>query len=120
MKNFPRMYILSNKTLNKGKAVAQSCHGLAAFQAKHPNEFDEWDNYYIVCLRADLESVYERFVMKALEESKKDKPDMFAIPKAAEYREPDMGDTLTAMAFCALNEKQLTLCEELFNNLPLV
>lgn len=120
MKNFPRMYVVTSNQLNKGKACAQACHGLAAFQEKHPSEFDEWSNYYIVCLKGNLDQVYEKYVVKVLDETKKDKVEHRAWPKAAEYREPDMDNTVTCMVFCALNEQQLAVCEEMFKDLPLV
>src|SRR6266567_2494613 len=107
MKNFPRMYIVSSSVLPKGKAAAQSCHALAAYQQTHPEKWEDWDNYYLVCLRGKPEEIWEQVFLECIEESKKPNPDKFALPSIASYNEPDMDNQMTAVAVLALNEKQV-------------
>ncbi len=120
MKNFPRMYIISSNVLPKGKAAAQSCHALAAHQQTHPEKFETWDNYYLVCLRGNPKEIVDKVFFMALDESKKSNPDRFSLPSMGQYNEPDMDNALTAVAVLALNEKQLEICDQLFKDLPLL
>lgn len=108
MKNFPRMYVVSSNKLNKGKAVAQSCHAIAAFQMEHPEAFKQWNNYYIVCIKGDLEAVAQKYEELGIK------------PNCSEYREPDMDNQVTARTFLALNTQELLSCESLCKDLPLV
>ena len=120
MKNLPRLYIVVDNTLNKGKATAQSCHAVAEFAIIHHDKFEQWDNEFIVCLRGNPETVYNKIFGLVLAESKKENPDRFALPSISDYHEPDMADKMTAVAVLALNEKQLEVCESLFKDLPLI
>lgn len=120
MKNLPRLYIVVDNTLNKGKATAQSCHAVAEYAITHPDKFQMWDNEFIVCLRGNPETIYNKIFEKVMLEAKKPDPDRLALPSIADYHEPDMEDKMTAVAVLALHEKQLAVCEELFKDLPLI
>jgi len=114
------MYIVSSSQLNKGKAAAQSCHALAAYQIIHPAKFDEWCNYYLVCLRGNPKEIFDKIFNMLMDEISKTNPDKFSLPSISQYNEPAMDNALTAVAVLALNEKQVAVCDSLFKDLPLL
>jgi peptidyl-tRNA hydrolase len=120
MKNLPRLYVVVSNKLNKGKATAQSCHAVAEFAIVHHDKFAQWDNHTIVCLRGNPKDVYETIFGLVMDETKELNPNKFVIPSIAAYHESDMENEMTAVAVLALNEEQLSVCEKLFNDLPLI
>ena len=77
--------------MTAGYQIAQTAHGVAAFAISKPSEFHQWheESQYIVALQTEdsgsLELLFERAISRELT----------PIP----FREPDLGDSLTSVAF---------------------
>lgn len=99
-----KLYVVVRNDLPPGLQVAQACHALREFVARHPGLDEQWyrgsNNLVILQVRgkADLDVL-------------RDRADKLEIAYA-DFHEPDMGGTLTAVAFSA--EAKLIL-----SNLPL-
>lgn len=85
-----RLFIVTRSDLEPGAIAAQSCHGLRAFAAKHPEIDEAWhrDSNNLVIL-----AVPDEAALLALE--KRMEANGFA---SAIFREPDFGDEATSLA----------------------
>lgn len=82
-----KMYILIRDDLSKSQQAVQGGHALAAFMLSYPDLASEWNNKTIVYLKTDFETLtrYEQLLP-------------LADLNIASFREPDIGDELTALA----------------------
>ena len=102
-----KLVTIVRSDLSKGQIVVQSCHAVADFAIEHKDEFKSWKlgSNYLCCLQASLPKIYQYI----------DKLAFFGI-KHTIFREPDIGNEVTALAVEALNEKTHNL---LYKNLKL-
>ena len=101
-----KLYIITRSDLSPGLQIAQSCHALREFVEIHPKIDKAWykDSNYLVIL-----SVNNEFSLELLIEKAKENDIKFAL-----FREPDLDDQITAVAFePSINSKHL------FRDLPL-
>ena len=93
--------------LQPGYKCVQSAHALADFAVKFTNEFKQWQmgSNYLCCLEAS-ESKINRLIEKL---------DYLEI-KYEIFREPDIGNQMTALAVEAISREQH---KKLFKNLKL-
>ncbi len=82
-----KMFILVRNDLSKSKQAVQGGHALAAFMLSYPDLAEEWGNHTIVYLKTDLETLTRHVKLLPL-----------ADINVAYFREPDIGDELTALA----------------------
>ena len=101
------MIIICSDDMTQGYKVVQSAHALADFAVKHQDEFLKWQmgSNYLCCLEAS-ESKINRLI---------DKLDYLEI-KYEIFREPDIGNQMTAIAVEAISREQH---KKLFKNLKL-
>jgi hypothetical protein len=87
--------------------VAQSVHAMADFAVKFNQEFKQWQlgSNYLCCLEASKDKI-ERILYKLKDEGIKHEV----------FREPDIGNQMTAIAVEALSREQH---KKLFKNLKL-
>jgi len=86
-----KLYVIVRRDLpSQGAVVAQACHGMRAFAAAHPEVEKDWydKSNNLVVLAADGESALADIATAARAKGL----------RLAEFREPDYGDTLTALA----------------------
>lgn len=85
-----KLFIVTRSDLPPGARCAQSCHGLRAFVAAHPEVDRMWfeSSNNLVVLEATDELALEQLVARAT---------AAGVPMAT-YREPDLADALTAVA----------------------
>lgn len=105
----PRLYVLSRADLignatTKGYQAAQATHAAVAYILKYPEQ--TWNNEWLIVVSVEDEERLEYYSWKA---QKKGLP-------VAEWREPDLEDTLTAIAVEIKEERDA----ELFKKLPLL
>ncbi len=105
----PRLYVLSRADLigdatTKGYQAAQSAHAVAAYLLKYPEQ--TWNNEWLIIISVEDEERLEYYSWKA---------DKAGLP-VAEWHEPDLDDTLTAIAVEIHEENQANL----FKKLPLL
>ena len=77
-----RLYILIDKTLEPVYACVQGGHAVAAYLLEHPEQ--TWNNSYLIYLKCNLYSMKRRLIKLGKDFS--------------EFREPDLGNKLTAIA----------------------
>lgn len=51
------MFLLVDQGLSKGLASAQAGHALAQFAMDHPEKFRDWNNGYLIVMKADLKEL---------------------------------------------------------------
>lgn len=90
-----KLFVLVRKDLSKSQQAVQAGHAIAQYLIEHPDT--EWGNGTLVLLRVPFESF--DYWQKT-------------IGKYSIFREPDIGNEMTAIA-CVGND-------ELFSDLPLV
>jgi DNA-binding transcriptional LysR family regulator len=81
-----RLYIVVRSDLKPGLQLAQACHAVAAFSERYPFLTREWsqtDNNLVV-LAAPDEATLDGI--------------LFDLPASVGFREPDVGNELTAVA----------------------
>jgi hypothetical protein len=83
------MFVLVRNDLSKSQQGVQGGHALAQFMLDYPDLAQEWNNRTIVYLKADFQ------VVESLE---KILPDNVLIDGISSFKEPDIGDQLTAIA----------------------
>lgn len=77
-----RLYVLVNKRLNPVYACVQGGHAVAQYLIEHPNQ--QWNNEFLIYLYADV----DRWRLKLRDKHK----------EYSSFYEPDLGNTLTAIA----------------------
>ena len=77
-----RLYVLVNKRLNPVYACVQGGHAVAQYLIEHPNQ--QWNNEFLIYLYADVDKWRHELKDKHKEYSS--------------FYEPDLGNTLTAIA----------------------
>lgn len=77
-----RLYVLVNKRLNPVYACVQGGHAVAQYLIEHPNQ--QWNNEFLIYLYADVDKWRHKLKDKHKEYSS--------------FYEPDLGNTLTAIA----------------------
>ena len=77
-----RLYILIDKTLEPVYGCVQGGHAVAAYLLEHPKQ--TWNNSYLIYLKCNLYSMKRRLIKLGKDFS--------------EFREPDLGNKLTAIA----------------------
>ena len=113
----PRLYVLSRADLigddtTKGYQAAQSAHAVAEYLLKYPAYDDpffgkqRWSNGFLILVSVEDQERLEYYSWKASK---------IGLP-VAEWREPDLENTLTAIAVDINEEKQANL----FKKLPLL
>ena len=91
-----RLYVLVSKRLNPVYACVQGGHAVAQYLLEHPNQ--EWNNEFLIYLYADV----DKWKYKLRDRHK----------EYSSFYEPDLGNTLTAIA--------VEDSGEMFKNLKLV
>ena len=91
------MTIICRDDMAPGYKVVQTAHALADFAVKHENEFKEWQmgSNYLCCLEATETKLG---ILKERLESLDIKYELF--------REPDIGNQVTAIAVQAISREQ--------------
>ena len=99
--------VLVREDLTPGYKVVQTSHALADFAIKHSQEFKEWQqgSNYLCCLESSTEEI--ETLISRLED--------YNI-KYCIFREPDVGNQMTAIAVQAIPKKQHN---KLFKNFKL-
>ena len=92
-----KLYVLIDKTLKPVYGCVQGGHAVAQWMLEHKNTH-LWDNEYLIYLRADILKWRRKL-------------DLLGVD-CSEFREPDLGDRITAIAVHGH--------EELFKNLDIV
>ena len=77
-----RLYILIDKTLEPVYGCVQGGHAVAAYLLEHRKQ--TWNNSYLIYLKCNLYSMKRRLIKLGKDFS--------------EFREPDLGNKLTAIA----------------------
>jgi len=77
-----RLYVLIDKELEPVYGCVQGGHSVAQWLLEHPNQ--EWNNSYLIYLKCNLYSMRRRLIKLGKDFS--------------EFREPDLGNKLTAIA----------------------
>lgn len=87
-----KLYILTHSDLPLKYQVPQSNHAAMEFAAQYPTEFSEWHkkSNSIIILNCQSERKLIEFSQKLRDKN----------IKFSEFREPDIGDELTAIAIC--------------------
>ena len=85
-----KLYLVVRADLTPGAQAVQACHAMVQFQKEHPEVDREWfeRSNYLGLLTVPSEADLQRLLAKA---------ERRGIPAAA-FREPDLGDSLTAIA----------------------
>lgn len=96
-----KLYIVTRNDLPPGAQCAQACHGLSSFVAEHPELYKAWheSSNNIAVLQAPSEEALLELAGKA---------EARGIAYA-QFREPDFGDSVTAVALGEGGDK-LTSC----------
>jgi hypothetical protein len=82
-----KMFVLVRKDLSKSQQGVQGGHALAQFMLEYPDLAEEWGNSTIVYVKADYD------IVATME---KTLPDL--VDGMSSFREPDIGNELTAIA----------------------
>ena len=77
-----KLYVLIDETLNDVYGCVQGGHAVAAYLLEHPKQ--TWNNSYLIYLKCNLYSMKRRLIKLGKDFS--------------EFREPDLGNKLTAIA----------------------
>lgn len=80
--NEKRLYVLIDKELEPVYGCVQGGHSVAQWLLEHPNQ--EWNNSYLIYLKCNLYTMRRRLIKLGKDFS--------------EFREPDLGNKLTAIA----------------------
>lgn len=80
--NKRRLYVLVDKSLEPVYGCVQGGHAIAQWLLEHPEQ--KWNNSYLIYLRCNLYSLKRRLTKLGKDFS--------------EFREPDLGNKLTAIA----------------------
>lgn len=91
MKQTEKLRVVTRRDLPVGTQATQACHAAIDFQHEHPEEAREWQtksNYLALLTVADEEALI-KLISKALVSGIK-----FTL-----FREPDLGNEITAVAF---------------------
>ena len=80
--NEKRLYVLIDKQLEPVYGCVQGGHSVAQWLLEHPNQ--EWNNSYLIYLKCNLYTMRRRLIKLGKDFS--------------EFREPDLGNKLTAIA----------------------
>lgn len=85
-----KLYLVTRRDLPPGARAAQLCHALREFVERHQDEDRAWfeASNTLVLLEAEDEGALSRLALAAAASK---------VP-AAEFREPDLDDALTAIA----------------------
>lgn len=85
----PNLVTVTRQDLIAGYQIAQSCHSVADFAYHLPTFFNNWrtNSNYKVCLAAKDEQSLEKLYLKLKERG----------ASVIAFREPDLGDELTAI-----------------------
>ena len=85
-----KLYVIVRSDLAPGAQIAQSCHAVGAFALAHPETYRAWltGQSNIVCLNAPDENELAHLLYEA---------ECRGISLAM-FREPDFGESLTAIA----------------------
>ena len=80
--NEKRLYVLIDKSLEPVYGCVQGGHSVAQYLIDHPQQ--TWNNSYLIYLRCNIYSLRRRLIKLGKDFS--------------EFREPDLGNKLTAIA----------------------
>jgi peptidyl-tRNA hydrolase len=85
-----KLYLVTRRDLPPGARAAQLCHALREFVEKHRDEDRAWfeASNTLVLLETENEGTLSKLASEAIASK---------VP-AAEFREPDLNDSLTAIA----------------------
>ena len=83
-----KLYVVVNETLSPSQQAVQAGHAVAAFLKKYPNT--QWDNGYLIYLK---DSPRFKDVNMSTYGAVRD-----AFHQYADFKEPDLGDKITAYA----------------------
>ena len=83
-----KMYIMIRDDLSKSQQGVQGGHALAEFMLSYPDIARQWNNGVIVYVKADIDTI-SSYVHKLA-----DTPNI----SIASFKEPDIGNQLTAIA----------------------
>jgi hypothetical protein len=81
----PKVYVITRQDLNPGYQLVQSCHAIREFDAKYP-DYKSIAN--LACLSAPDEVALDNLIGDCISEG----------IRHAIFREPDVGDQITAIA----------------------
>ena len=81
--------MVTRKDLNPGYQIAQAGHAIAQFMLDHPEQANQWNNNYLICLSVEDENQLNNLLAKIQAQG---------IP-VSYFLEPDIGHELTAIAF---------------------
>ena len=81
--------MVTRKDLNPGYQIAQAGHAIAQFMLDHPEQANQWNNNYLICLSVEDENQLNNLLVKIQKEE---------IP-VSYFLEPDLGNEMTAIAF---------------------
>lgn len=111
-----RLYVLtrsdlspSQQAVQAGHAVASWCYRVLCQKDSYLN--DEWDNGTLVYLSVPNEEALKEFMGNPLFRTYGN----YITPELVEWREPDLGNSITSIAFC-LDDKQ----KKIVAHLPLM
>ena len=90
-----KMYVFLRKDLPSKYAAVQGGHALAEYMLKNPMQAAKWGNHTLIYLQVDNEKEMIKLEKELLEQN-----EIFAS-----FREPDIGDELTAIAICSNPER---------------
>ena len=88
-KQINKLIVVTRKDLNPGYQIAQAGHALAQFMLEHPEQANQWNNNYLICLSVEDENQLNNL---------SEKVQAHGIPMSY-FLEPDIGNELTAIAF---------------------
>ena len=85
-----KLFVITRSDLNPGAQLAQSAHALSAFACAFPDEHRAWHegSNNLVALSVPDEAALQRLLQTAV----------CRLVACAQFREPDFGDELTAVA----------------------
>ena len=91
MKNYQinKLIVVTRKDLTPGYQIAQAGHALAQFMLDYPDQANQWNNNYLICLSVENENQLKTLLEKMR---------MHDIP-VSYFLEPDLGNEMTAIAF---------------------
>jgi peptidyl-tRNA hydrolase len=85
-----KLYVVVRRDLSSGAMLAQACHAVAEYALLDPQSFNQWASTTrnIVVLQTNDEQSLKQTSQRAR-----------TVTPVAEFREPDLEDSLTAIAF---------------------
>lgn len=87
-----KIYLVTHSGLTQGHQITQTAHVIAELAVAHPEQFSHWHGVsqsIIVLSAPSSRALYELYVQSL------SSPDLSVVP----FREPDLGDEITALAF---------------------